>query len=588
MKLKTDDTSLITAQQPDAPTPETPDAAQSPRRSLWKTWIADLLLFCFTGIYVELCLHLCVYHKLDRHTIYLILFALQAGVFFSLLTSFLPKILRQIVGVLLVAVQVLFAEVQLVYQCIFGNFMPISQVSMGENVITNFNSQIFYAIFKNLPRIILLLLPLIAEQALSVTIGLADTLMVSSVGEAAVSGVSLVDSFNTLMIQIMSALATGGAVVTSQYIGHQEPKNAKAAAAQILFVLSSFSVLVAAVVIGGRHAILRGIFGSIDADVMTYAETYFLLSALSYPFIGLYNAGAALFRAQGNSKISMMSSLVMNVVNIGGNAVLIYGFKMGVMGAALASLVSRAIACVAVLYLLQRPACPLRVDGLQALAPKARLIQQILRVGIPAGIENGMFQIGKLSVSSLTSTLGTAAIAANAVANTTTTFLNIPANAVGMAALTVVGQCLGAGEKDQAVYYSRRLMLTAYCGAWVMNLSAFFFANRFAVSLFNLSPEAQAMALDIMVWFNIVSLFVWPSSFTLPNILRAAGDARFTMTVSIVSMWAFRVGFCYLCVLAFHGGLLAIWMGMYLDWAFRSLCFFVRFVRGKWLEQQVI
>ena len=175
-----------------------------------------------------------------------------------------------------------------------------------------------------------LLLPLIAEQALSVTIGLADTLMVSSVGEAAVSGVSLVDSFNTLMIQIMSALATGGAVVTSQYIGHREPKNAKAAAAQILFVLSSFSLVVAAVVVVGRHAILRGIFGSIDADVMRYAETYFLLSALSYPFIGLYNAGAALFRAQGNSKISMLSSLVMNVVNIGGNAVLIFGFGMAV------------------------------------------------------------------------------------------------------------------------------------------------------------------------------------------------------------------------------------------------------------------
>ena len=417
--------------------------------------------------------------------------------------------------------------------------------------------------------LVALLLPLIAEQALSVTIGLADTLMVSSVGEAAVSGVSLVDSFNTLMIQIMSALATGGAVVTSQYIGHQEPKNAKAAAAQILFVLSSFSVLVAAVVIGGRHAILRGIFGSIDADVMHYAETYFLLSALSYPFIGLYNAGAALFRAQGNSKISMLSSLVMNVVNIGGNAVLIYGFGMGVMGAALASLVSRAVSCLVVLWLLQRPACP-------------------LRVGIPAGIENGMFQIGKLSVSSLTSTLGTAAIAANAVANTTTTFLNIPANAVGMAALTVVGQCLGAGEKEQAVYYSRRLLLTAYCGAWVMNLSAFLFANRFAISLFNLSPEAQTMALQVMVWFNFVSLFFWPSSFTLPNILRAAGDARFTMAVSILSMWVFRVGFCYVMVLGFHGRLLSIWMGMFLDWVFRSLCFFVRFARGRWMEQSVI
>ena len=436
--------------------------------------------------------------------------------------------------------------------------------------------------------LVALLLPLIAEQALSVTIGLADTLMVSSVGEAAVSGVSLVDSFNTLMIQVMSALATGGAVVTSQYIGHREPKNAKAAAAQILFVLASFSLVVAAVVAVGRHAILRGIFGSIDADVMRYAETYFLLSALSYPFIGLYNAGAALFRAQGNSKISMLSSLVMNVINIGGNAVLIYGFGMGVLGAALASLVSRAVSCLVVLWLLQRPACPLRVDGLRALAPNGSLIRRILRVGIPAGIENGMFQIGKLSVSSLTSTLGTAAIAANAVANTASTFLNIPANAVGMAALTVVGQCLGAGEKEQAVYYSRRLLLTAYCGAWVMNLSAFLFANRFAISLFNLSPEAQTMALQVMVWFNFVSLFFWPSSFTLPNILRAAGDARFTMAVSILSMWVFRVGFCYVMVLGFHGRLLSIWMGMFLDWVFRSLCFFVRFARGRWMEQSVI
>ena len=436
--------------------------------------------------------------------------------------------------------------------------------------------------------LVALLLPLIAEQALSVTIGLADTLMVSSVGEAAVSGVSLVDSFNTLMIQVMSALATGGAVVTSQYIGHREPKNAKAAAAQILFVLASFSLVVAAVVVVGRHAILRGIFGSIDADVMRYAETYFLLSALSYPFIGLYNAGAALFRAQGNSRISMLSSLVMNVINIGGNAVLIYGFGMGVLGAALASLVSRAVSCLVVLWLLQRPACPLRVDGLRALAPDGGLIRRILRVGIPAGIENGMFQIGKLSVSSLTSTLGTAAIAANAVANTASTFLNIPANAVGMAALTVVGQCLGAGEKEQAVYYSRRLLLTAYCGAWVMNLSAFLFANRFVISLFNLSPEAQTMALQVMVWFNFVSLFFWPSSFTLPNILRAAGDARFTMAVSILSMWVFRVGFCYVMVLGFHGRLLSIWMGMFLDWVFRSLCFFVRFVRGRWMEQSVI
>ena len=437
-------------------------------------------------------------------------------------------------------------------------------------------------------QLVSLLLPLIAEQALNVTIGMADTLMVSSVGEAAVSGVSLVDSFNTLMIQILSALATGGAVVASQYIGHRDHKQAKASAAQILFVMVSLGTTVAVLVAFGRHALLRGIFGSIDADVMRYAETYFLLSALSYPFIGVYNAGAALFRAQGNSKISMLSSLVMNIVNIGGNALLIYGFGMGVMGAALASLVSRMIACFAVIWLLERPGCALRVDCLADMKPDGSLIGRILRVGIPAGIENGMFQIGKLSVSSLTSTLGTAAIAANAVVNSLNTILNIPANAVGMAALTVIGQCLGAGEKEQAKDYAKRMLFLAYCGCWIMNLAAFFGLNRVVVSWFNLSPEAFNMALQVLAVFNLVSLLIWPSSFTLPNILRAAGDAPFTMTVSVISMWTFRVGSCYLMVLAFHGGLMSIWVGMYLDWAFRSLCFAIRFLRGKWLDKKVI
>ena len=321
---------------------------------------------------------------------------------------------------------------------------------------------------------------------------------------------------------------------------------------------------------------------------MSFSQTYFLISAISYPFIGFYNAGAALFRAQGNSRISMLASLVMNVINIAGNALLIYGFGMGVIGAALATLIGRVFAAVFILWQNQDLHNPLRVQRFADLRPRRRPIMQILSIGIPSGLENGMFQIGKLCVSSLTSTLGTSAIAANAVANTTSTFLNIPASAVGMAVLTVVGQCLGAGEKEQAVWYARRLLLVAYCGAWVMNLSAFFFADRWALSWFSLSPEASAMALEVMMWFNIVSLFFWPSSFTLPNILRAAGDASFTMTVSIVSMWVFRVGFCYLWVLKMGGGLLSIWMGMYLDWAFRSICFVVRFVRGKWLEQKVI
>ena len=430
--------------------------------------------------------------------------------------------------------------------------------------------------------------PLLIEQFLAVTVGMADTMMVSRCGEAAISGVSLVDMINNLIIVLFAALATGGAVVVSQYLGAKEQEKANASAGQLILLSAVLGAVVAAVCILFARPMISACYGSIDADVLDAGVLYLKITALSYPFLALYNAGAALFRAQGNSKISMMSSLVMNVVNIGGNAILIFGFKMGVMGAALASLVSRAVACCAVLFLLQKPGCMLRVTGLSALKPDGKLIRRILRVGIPAGIENGMFQIGKLSVASLTSTLGTAAIAANAVANTTSTFLNIPASAVGMAVLTVVGQCLGAGEKEQAVWYARRLLLVAYCGAWVMNLSAFFFADRWALSWFSLSPEASAMALEVMMWFNIVSLFFWPSSFTLPNILRAAGDASFTMTVSIVSMWVFRVGFCYLWVLKMGGGLLSIWMGMYLDWAFRSICFMVRFVRGKWLEQKVI
>ena len=433
-----------------------------------------------------------------------------------------------------------------------------------------------------------LIWPLLLEQTLSVTMGMADTLMVAGVGEAAVSSVSLVDSLNILIIQILSALATGGAVIASQYLGRRDEENASRSAAQLYSVLGISTVAVGVVCMLLSRPILRMVFGSIDEDVMRFAQQYFLISAVSYPFIGLYNGGAALFRAQGNSRISMLASLVMNVINIAGNALLIYGFGMGVIGAALATLIGRVFAAVFILWQNQNLHNPLRVQHFADLRPRRRPIMQILSIGIPSGLENGMFQIGKLSVSSLTSTLGTAAIAANAVAGNISSFLNVPASAVGIGALTVVGQCLGAGEKVQAKRYSRLLLLTAYAGDWAMNLSGLFFLNKLALSWFNLSPEAYGMALELMVWFNAVSLILWPSSFTLPNILRAAGDARFTMAVSILSMWVFRVAFCYLMVLRFHCGLLFIWMGMFLDWAMRSLFFCVRFVRGRWMEQKVI
>ena len=289
-----------------------------------------------------------------------------------------------------------------------------------------------------------LIWPLLLEQTLSVTMGMADTLMVAGVGEAAVSSVSLVDSLNILIIQILSALATGGAVIASQYLGRRDEENASRSAAQLYSVLGISTVAVGVVCMLLSRLILRMVFGSIDEDVMRFAQQYFLISAVSYPFIGLYNGGAALFRAQGNSRISMLASLVMNVINIAGNALLIYGFGMGVIGAALATLIGRVFAAVFILWQNQDLHNPLRVQRFADLRPRHRPIMQILSIGIPSGLENGMFQIGKLCVSSLTSTLGTSAIAANAVANSVTTLANIPGNTMSLAMIPVIGQCLGA------------------------------------------------------------------------------------------------------------------------------------------------
>lgn len=320
---------------------------------------------------------------------------------------------------------------------------------------------------------------------------------------------------------------------------------------------------------------------------MRFAQQYFLISAVSYPFIGLYNGGAALFRAQGNSRISMLASLVMNVINIAGNALLIYGFGMGVIGAALATLIGRVFAAVFILWQNQKFCNPLRVQSLADLRPRRAPIMQILSIGIPSGLENGMFQIGKLCVSSLTSTLGTSAIAANAVANTLSTLANIPGNTMSLAMIPVVGQCLGAGEKKQAKRYVFLLMSIAMVGLAAAN-AALFFLIPLLVVWFNLSAEASALCTMVVRMFNIASVFLWACSFTLPNALRTGGDAKFTMTVSIISMWLFRVILSYVFVLQFHLGLAGVWLGMFIDWLCRDICFIARFISGKWMEHKVI
>ena len=436
-------------------------------------------------------------------------------------------------------------------------------------------------------QLVTLIWPLLLEQFLSVSMGMADTLMVSGVGEAAVSSVSLVDSLNILILQILAALASGGAVVASQYLGRQDADNARRSAAQLYSVVGIATGAAMVVCIVLSRVILRGVFGSIDEDVMAFSQIYFIISAVSYPFMGLYSAGAALFRAQGNSKVSMRASLVMNVINIGGNALLIYGFGLGVLGAALATLFGRVVAAVWVLVQQQQMENPLRVSDPADLLPRRELVGRILAIGVPSGLENGMFQIGKLCVSSLTSTLGTAAIAANAVAGSVSTMANIPGNTMSLAMIPVVGRCLGAGDKKQAKHYAWLLLGIAAAGLLVTNAVLFFVIPTVAV-WFSLSAEALAMCVTVVRWFSVFSVFFWAGSFTLPNALRSGGDAKFTMLVSIVSMWTFRVVLSYFFVLQLHMGLTGVWFGMFIDWICRCLCFVIRFLRGKWMEHKVI
>ena len=424
-------------------------------------------------------------------------------------------------------------------------------------------------------QLIKLLAPLIVEQILTVLVGMADVVMVAAVGEAAVSGVSLVDSISILIIQIMGAMATGGAVVYSQYLGKRQVRDAGTAAGQLVFVTLAISLGVTAVALAGNRRLLSAIFGQVEREVMDNAQTYFLITAMSYPFIGLYNACAALFRSMGNAKVSMFTSLVMNGINITGNAVCVFGLKMGVAGVAYPTLVSRMTAAVLIFVLLQNRHNEIRISGLKALKPHSGMIRTILSVGIPGGLENGMFQFGKIFLQSLVSSLGTASIASYAVACNLVTLLYLPGNALGLGLITIVGQCVGAGKPREAMHYTKVLLAVNYLILAVLS-TAMFFGTDLLVSFYNLSPEAAAIS-HVLLQAHCVAMILWPAAFTLPNALRAALDARFTMAVSVFSMWAFRIGFAYLFVYLFDLGVPGVWYGMFIDWVFRALVFAGRF-----------
>ena len=430
-----------------------------------------------------------------------------------------------------------------------------------------------------------LILPLVIEQLLLMTVGMADTVMVTTSGEAAVSGVSLVDNINTLIIQVFSALSTGGAVVVSQYLGREDVDNAKSASKQLLYAMTALSVLLMAAALIFRQHILSLIFGRVEPAVMDSALIYFLLTAAAYPFMGVYNAGAALFRAMGNSKVSMFCSLIINVINIVVNAVFIYGFGMGAAGAGIGTLVSRIAAAVIIMKLLNHPDHVVRVEGLLKFEFRGAIIRRILFIGIPNGLENGMFQAGKLLVLNLITTFGTSAVAANAIANSISGVINVPGSAMGLAIITVIGRCIGAGDTRQAVHYTKLLVGCSYLSMLIMG-SALFFSADFLVTLFNLSPEAMAMASQVLKFCAIANMLFWPMAFTMPNALRATGDVKVPMVISICSMLIVRLGCSYLLGVHFGLGVIGVWIAMVGDWIVR-ICFFVLRARQKlWVEHR--
>lgn len=426
-----------------------------------------------------------------------------------------------------------------------------------------------------------LIIPLIVDQFLQVAVGLSDSIMVARVGEAAVSGVSLVDTVMLLIINIFTALATGGAVIAGQYLGRKDPKTGCEATAQLFNFTFLFSIFIMILGYLGQNVILYHVFGKIEPEVMKDSRTYLLIVLSSIPMIAMYNAGAAIFRAMGNSNVAMKTSLLMNSINVFGNALLIFGFHRGVEGVAIPTVVSRGVACVVILILLNNQEHELHILHPYPFKIKWNVLKKILYIGIPNGLENSMFQLGKIAVLSLVSGLGTASLAANAVGNNIANFAILPGMSFGFALLTVCAQCVGAGDFEQVKYYTKHMMRVEYLCLIASNLIVIL-ALPFILSVYNLSDEAAQYANDIILYHAACVVTIWPLSFTLPNTLRAAADVKVTMVLSIISMWVFRFGFSYLLTMEFHMGIFGVWVAMTIDWLVRGIFFVCRYKSGRW------
>lgn len=432
-----------------------------------------------------------------------------------------------------------------------------------------------------------LLVPIVIEQFLNSLMGMMDTMMVSNVGSEAISAVSLVDSINNLIIQVFAAMASGAAIICSQYLGSGKQDISNKAARQVVLTVLTISLSLTLFGLALRIPLLRLIFGQIEEGVMTQAQTYFLITVLSYPFLALFNAGAAFFRAGGNSRFPMKVSVVSNFINILGNALLIFGLHMGVAGAALATLASRIFSAVVIFAFLRRPRQAIVVRDYLAIRPDMSLIWKVLAIGIPSGIENGMFQFGKLAIQSTVSTMGTQAIAAQAMTNIMESVNGIAGVGVGIGLMTMVGQAMGAGRKEEAKYYIVKCTQLGLAGILASCLFVLGICKP-VTWLAGMEPVSAQMCFGMVAAITIAKPLFWAFSFIPAYGMRAAGDVRFSMITSTVTMWCLRVALCVFLVRAFQMGPMAVWYGMFADWAVRGVVFFCRFRSGRWMKQTVV
>lgn len=432
-----------------------------------------------------------------------------------------------------------------------------------------------------------LLLPIVLEQLLNSFMGMADTMMVSNVGSAAISAISLVDSINNLVIQIFAALTTGAAIICSQYIGREDLKGANRAAKQVFLTVFAISVGVMIPCLIFRKPLLSFIFGKVTAEVMADSQIYFLITVISYPFLALFDVGSAFFRAGGNSRFPMTVSVISNVLNIAGNAILIFGFHAGVAGAAISTLLSRVFSMCVVFYALRRDRQQIVLRNYFTIRPDMPLIKKILAIGVPSGIENGMFQFGKLAIQSTVSAMGTVAIAAQAMTNILEMLNGIAGIGIGIGLMTVVGQCIGAGRKEEAKYYI--VKLTAIAEAAIIISCLFVLAiTKPVVWIAHMETASADMCFRMVVAITIVKPIVWVLSFIPAYGMRAAGDVKFSMILSMLTMWCMRVALCIYLSRVWGFGPMAVWIGMFADWTLRGIIFTGRFLSGKWLQKKVI